>query len=86
MADVSIREFAGAVGVSVEKLLSQIKEAGLPHTEADHLISNADKSKLLVYLRKAIAPKKTPRQGKSRSSARLSAPCAQRAPTVAAKP
>ena len=52
MADLSIREFAGAVGVSVEKLLSQIKEAGLPHTEADHLMSNADKSKLLVYLRK----------------------------------
>ena len=52
MADVSIREFAGAVGVSVEKLLSQIKEAGLPHTDADHLISNADKTKLLVFLRK----------------------------------
>lgn len=52
MADVSIREFASAVGVSVEKLLSQIKEAGLPHTDADHLISNADKTKLLVHLRK----------------------------------
>ena len=52
MAEVSIREFAGAVGVSVEKLLAQIKEAGLPHTEADHLISNADKTKLLVHLRK----------------------------------
>ncbi len=52
MADVSIRDFAGAVGVTVDKLLSQIKEAGLPHTEADHLISNDDKSKLLVFLRK----------------------------------
>ena len=52
MAEVSIREFASAVGVSVEKLLAQIREAGLPHTEADHLISNADKTRLLVHLRK----------------------------------
>ena len=52
MADVSIREFASAVGVSVEKLLSQIKEAGLPHTDADHLITNAEKNKLLVFLKK----------------------------------
>lgn len=30
MADVTISELAGVVGVSVDKLLSQIKEAGLP--------------------------------------------------------
>ena len=29
MADVTISELAGVVGVSVDKLLSQIKEAGL---------------------------------------------------------
>ena len=31
MADVKISELAKTVGVSVDKLLSQIKEAGLPH-------------------------------------------------------
>jgi translation initiation factor IF-2 len=41
------------VGVSVDKLLSQIKEAGLPHTKADELISNDDKNTLLVFLRRS---------------------------------
>ena len=66
MADVTISELAGVVGVSVDKLLSQIKEAGLPHTKADELISNDDKNILLVFLRRshgdrdasAAAPKK----------------------------
>ncbi|MEC9191165.1 MAG: translation initiation factor IF-2 [Pseudomonadota bacterium] len=66
MADVTISELAGVVGVSVEKLLSQVKEAGLPHTKADELISNDDKNILLVFLRRshgdrdasAAAPKK----------------------------
>ncbi len=53
MADVTISELAEVVGVSVEKLLSQIKEAGLPHTKADELISNDDKNALLVFLRRS---------------------------------
>ena len=52
MAEVSIREFASTLKMPVEKLLSQIKEAGLPHTEADHLISTDDKTKLLALLKK----------------------------------
>ncbi len=53
MADVTISELADVVGVSVDKLLSQIKEAGLPHTKADELISNDDKNALLVFLRRS---------------------------------
>ena len=53
MADVTISELAGVVGVSVDRLLSQIKEAGLPHTKADELISNDDKNTLLVFLRRS---------------------------------
>jgi len=53
MADVTISELAGVVGVSVDKLLSQVKEAGLPHTKADELISNDDKNTLLVFLRRS---------------------------------
>ncbi|MCG8415930.1 MAG: translation initiation factor IF-2 [Pseudomonadales bacterium] len=53
MADVTISELADVVGVSVEKLLSQVKEAGLPHTKADELISNDDKNTLLVFLRRS---------------------------------
>lgn len=52
MADVTINELADVVGVSVDKLLSQIKEAGLPHKKADEVISNEDKNTLLVFLRR----------------------------------
>jgi len=53
MADVTISDLADVVGVSVDKLLSQVKEAGLPHTKADELISNDDKNALLVFLRRS---------------------------------
>ncbi|MDO8272052.1 MAG: translation initiation factor IF-2 [Gammaproteobacteria bacterium] len=53
MADVTVSELATVVGVSVEKLLSQVKEAGLPHTKADDPISNEDKNTLLLFLRRS---------------------------------
>lgn len=66
MADVTVSELAKTVGVEVDKLLAQIKEAGLPHKSADDQISNEDKNTLLVHLRRshgdreatAAAPKK----------------------------
>jgi translation initiation factor IF-2 len=65
MADATVSELAKVVGVTEEKLLSQIKEAGLPHTKPDDLISNEDKNTLLVFLRSShggdassTAPKK----------------------------
>ncbi len=53
MADVTVSELAKVVGVSVERLLSQVKEAGLPHTKADDPISNDDKNTLLLFLRRS---------------------------------
>ena len=53
MADAKISELAKTVGVSVDKLLAQIKEAGLPHLQPDELISNDDKNALLVFLRRS---------------------------------
>lgn len=53
MADVTISELAKVVGVAVDKLLSQIKEAGLSHTKADDSISNDDKNTLLQFLRRS---------------------------------
>ncbi len=53
MADATVSELAKVVGVSEDKLLSQIKEAGLPHTKPDDLISNDDKNTLLVFLRRS---------------------------------
>ncbi|MDP2139859.1 MAG: translation initiation factor IF-2 [Gammaproteobacteria bacterium] len=53
MADVTVSELAKVVGVPVERLLSQVKEAGLPHTKADDPISNEDKNTLLLFLRRS---------------------------------
>jgi len=53
MADVTISELAEVVGVGVDKLLSQVKEAGLSHTKADEPISNDDKNTLLQFLRRS---------------------------------
>ena len=53
MADVTVSELAKVVGVSVERLLSQVKEAGLPHTKAEDPISNDDKNTLLLFLRRS---------------------------------
>jgi len=52
MADVTVKELARTVGVTEEKLLAQIKEAGLPHTSPDETITNDDKNTLLLFLRR----------------------------------
>ncbi|MDP2381093.1 MAG: translation initiation factor IF-2 [Pseudohongiella sp.] len=53
MADVTVGEFAKVIGVTAERLLAQIKEAGLPHTRAEDPISNDDKNTLLLFLRRS---------------------------------
>jgi translation initiation factor IF-2 len=53
MADVTVGEFAKAIGVTAERLLAQIKEAGLSHTRAEDPISNDDKNTLLQFLRRS---------------------------------
>ena len=35
MAQVTVEQLAETVGASVDRLLSQMKDAGLPHTAAD---------------------------------------------------
>ena len=57
MADATISELAAVVGVSVDKLLSQIKEAGLPHSKAKDAISSDDKNTLLLFLRRSHGDK-----------------------------
>ncbi len=63
MADVTVSQLAEVVGTPVERLLNQMKEAGLPHSGAADSVSEADKQTLLTFLKKshgesADAPKK----------------------------
>lgn len=51
MAEVTVSELASSVGASVERLLSQMAEAGLKHTTEDALVSDEEKKTLLAFLK-----------------------------------
>jgi translation initiation factor IF-2 len=51
MAEVTVNELAKTVGASVDRLLLQMKEAGLSHTSADATVSDEEKQILLGYLK-----------------------------------
>jgi len=51
MAEVTVTELAKTVGASVDRLLMQMKEAGLNHISADANVSDEEKQTLLVYLK-----------------------------------
>ncbi|TGD70952.1 translation initiation factor IF-2 [Mangrovimicrobium sediminis] len=53
MAQVTVRQLAEVVGASAERLLTQMKEAGLPHTSAGEAVSDEDKQTLLAYLKRS---------------------------------
>ncbi len=51
MAEVTVNELAKTVGASVDRLLMQMKEAGLSHSSADATVSDDEKQILLGYLK-----------------------------------
>ncbi|MDG1475184.1 MAG: translation initiation factor IF-2 [Porticoccaceae bacterium] len=51
MAEVTVTELAKTVGASVDRLLLQMKEAGLSHSSADAMVSDDEKQTLLGYLK-----------------------------------
>jgi translation initiation factor IF-2 len=51
MSDKTIRELAEAVKIPLERLIVQLKEAGLPPSAPDDMISDDDQMKLLGHLR-----------------------------------
>ena len=53
MADVTVEQLASTVGVAVERLLSQMREAGLSHSRAGESVSEEQKQVLLAYLKRA---------------------------------
>ena len=53
MTDVTVRQFADVVGLPVDRLLTQLGEAGLKISDADDTISDKEKMQLLSFLRKS---------------------------------
>ena len=63
MADVTVKELADVVGTSTDRLLSQMKEAGLPQKAEADSVNDEQKQSLLAFLKKShgeadAAPKK----------------------------
>ena len=59
MAEVTVKQLADVVGTPVERLLEQIKDAGLAADNAEARISDEDKMQLLSYLRSQHGKRKT---------------------------
>jgi len=81
MADVTVAQFAEVLKVPVEKLLSQLDEAGIKVAGADDTISEDAKLELLTHLRRSHgqddatdtgAPRRITLRRKSQSELRLS--------------
>lgn len=63
MAEVTVSELAKSVGAPVERILSQMQQAGLTHQSPDDVVSDEEKQKLLTFLKSShgettAAPKK----------------------------
>lgn len=52
MPEVTVREYADVIGVTVERLQEQLQEAGLSDRAADEQLSDAEKAELLGFLRR----------------------------------
>ncbi len=77
MGQVTVQQLAEVVGASPERLLTQMKEAGLPHSEAEEAVSDEDKQTLLNYLKRSHgesddAPKRITLKRKTLSTLRTS--------------
>jgi translation initiation factor IF-2 len=53
MAEVTVSQLAEVVGAPVERLLRQMKEAGLSHSAAVQVVSDEDKQTLLTFLKRS---------------------------------
>jgi translation initiation factor IF-2 len=52
MAEVTVKQFAEVVGISIDRLLEQLREAGVEVNDADAMISDDEKMELLGHLRR----------------------------------
>ncbi len=87
MANVTAKQLSEVIGVSVDKLLDQLKNAGVKVKGADDPISDEDKLKLLESLRSSHGkedsrgPKKITLQRKSKSELRVAGTSGRNATT-----
>ncbi len=77
MTQVTVKELAQVVDTPVERLLQQMREAGLPHSSAEQVVTDNEKQALLAHLKsshgdkKAEEPRKITLQRKTTSTLRV---------------
>jgi translation initiation factor IF-2 len=76
MTQVTVKELAKEVAAPVERLLQQMREAGLPHTDAAQVVTDNEKQALLAHLKsshkvKVEEPRKITLQRKTQSTLRV---------------
>ena len=76
MTQVTVNELAKEVAAPVERLLQQMREAGLPHTDAGQVVTDNEKQALLAHLKsshkvKVEEPRKITLQRKTTSTLRV---------------
>src|ERR1700761_4327795 len=62
MSDVTIKQLAGVLGMSVEKLLTQLDGAGMKFSSPDQVVSSTEKVKLLGFLRRTQGKDREPQE------------------------
>lgn len=76
MTQVTVKELAQVVNTPVERLLQQMREAGLPHSTAEQAVTDSEKQALLAHLKsshgdKVEEPRKITLQRKTTSTLRV---------------
>lgn len=87
MAEVTVSQLADVVGTPVDRLLKQMKEAGLKHQAAEEVVSDDDKQALLAFLKNshgesAAAPAKITLKRKTLSTLRTGSGSAKKTVSV----
>lgn len=86
MTEITVSKLAEDIGSTAEKLLAQMKEAGLPHKKANETVSDDDKNTLLAYVQNPqgveAAPKKITLQRKTQTTLRAGSGQGKKAVTV----
>lgn len=78
MSEVTVKQLATDIGASVERLLKQITDAGLPPRDESGVVSDAEKQTLLAFLKKShgegdAEPQKITLKRKTTSTLKMSA-------------
>lgn len=65
MADITVKQLAETVGIPVDNLLVQFKEAGIDVTNPDQSVNDEQKQALLIHLRSGTAKESPTKAGKT---------------------